>query len=53
MNTLSSKLTALGAALVMNSLTLGAVGFLFEIQSHPNLSVTAFVRAVVAQQWLI
>jgi hypothetical protein len=52
MNTLSSKLTAFAAALVMNSLIMGAVGFLFEIQSHPQLTVVAFVRALVAQQWL-
>jgi hypothetical protein len=53
MNTLSSKLTALAAALVMNSLIMGAVGFLFEIQSHPSLSVMAFARSVVTQKWLI
>jgi hypothetical protein len=35
MNTLSSKLTALAAALLMNGLIMGAVGYLFEIQSHP------------------
>jgi preprotein translocase subunit Sss1 len=34
MNTLSSKLTALIAAVVMNGLIMGAVGFLFEIQSR-------------------
>jgi hypothetical protein len=38
MNALSSKLTALAAALVMNSLIMGAVGFLFELQAHPHLS---------------
>lgn len=53
MTTLSSKLTAFAAALVMNSLIMGAVGFLFEIQSHPNMSVISFARAVVAHQWLI
>jgi hypothetical protein len=51
MNTLTSKLTAFAAAIVMNSLILGAVGFLFEIQSHPQLSVLSFVRPLVAQ-WL-
>jgi hypothetical protein len=51
MNTLSSKLTAFGAALVMNSLIMGAVGFLFELQSHPHLVSVA--KAVVAHQWLI
>lgn len=38
MNTLTSKLTALAAAIVMNSLIMGAVGFLFELQSHSLLS---------------
>lgn len=49
MNTLSSKLSALAAALVMNSLIMGAVGFLFELQSHPHL--VAVARAVAAHQW--
>jgi hypothetical protein len=51
MNTLSSKLTALAAALVMNGLIMGAVGYLFEIQSHPHMSVVSFARQVVAHQW--
>jgi hypothetical protein len=37
MNSLSSKLTALAAAVVMNGLIMGAVGFLFEIQSHVSV----------------
>ncbi len=52
MNTLSTKLSALAAALLMNSLIIGAVGYLFELQSHPQLSVVAFAKAVVAHQWL-
>jgi hypothetical protein len=52
MNTLSSKLTALAATLLMNSLIMGAVGYLFEIQSHPHMSVISFAKAVVAHQWL-
>jgi hypothetical protein len=51
MNTLSSKFTALAAALVMNSLIMGAVGYLFEIQSHPHTSVLSFARQVAAHQW--
>jgi hypothetical protein len=39
MNTLSSKLTAFAAALMVNGLVLGAVGYLFEIQSHPHMSM--------------
>ena len=38
MNTLTSKLTAFAAAIVMNGLLMGAVGFLFELQSHSLLS---------------
>jgi hypothetical protein len=53
MNTLSSKLATFVAALVVNSVIMGALGFLFEIQSHPHMSVMSFAKAVVAQQWLI
>jgi hypothetical protein len=53
MNTLTTKLTAFTAALVMNSLIMGALGFLFEIQSHPNMSVVSFAKAVAAHQWFI
>lgn len=53
MNTLSSKFTALLAAAVMNSLIMGAVGYLFEIQSHPHMSVIAFARQVATHQWFI
>ena len=51
MNTISSKFTALAAALLMTSLTMGALGYLFEIQSHPELSVISFARKIVAYQW--
>jgi hypothetical protein len=53
MSSLSSKLTALAAALVMNSLIMGAVGFLFELQSRPHLTVLSFARQLVTHQWLI
>jgi hypothetical protein len=53
MNTLTTKLTAFAAALVMNSLIMGAVGLLFEIQSHPNMSAISFAKAVAAHQWFI
>jgi hypothetical protein len=51
MNTLSSKLTALAAALVMNTLIMGAVGFLFELQSHPH--VVSFAAAAATHQWVV
>ena len=52
LNTVSSKLTAFAAALAMNGLVLGGLGYLFALQSHPNISAIAFARAVVAHQWL-
>jgi hypothetical protein len=52
MNTLSSKLTAFAAALAVNGLILGALGYLFALQSHPNLSAIATTKAVVTHQWL-
>jgi hypothetical protein len=51
MTTLSSKLTALAIALAVNSLIMGAVGYLFEIQSHPHLSVISFAHKLAAHQW--
>jgi hypothetical protein len=53
MNTLSSKLTAFAAALLVNGLVMGAVGYLFEVQSHPHMSVISFAREVVTHRWLI
>jgi hypothetical protein len=52
MNTLSSKLTAFAAALAMNGLVFGALGYLFAVQSHLNISAIAFVKTGVAHQWL-
>jgi hypothetical protein len=51
-NTLSSKLAALAATLSINGLVMGAVGYLFELQSHPHMSVISFARQVAAHQWL-
>jgi hypothetical protein len=53
MNSLSSKLTSLAAALVVNGLLMGAVGFLFEIQSQPHLSVMSFARELATHPWFI
>jgi hypothetical protein len=52
LNTLSSKLTAFAAALAMNGLVFGALGYLFVLQSHPNMSAISFAKAVVAHQGL-
>jgi hypothetical protein len=53
MNTLSSRLTALAASLLVNSMIMGAVGYLFALQSHPHLSAISFARQVATHQWLI
>jgi hypothetical protein len=52
MNTLSTKLTAFAAALLMNCLVMGALGYLFVLQSDTNISAIAFAKAVVAHQAL-
>ena len=52
MNTFTSKLTTFAAALAVNSVIMGAVGYLFALQGHPHLSAISFARAVVAHQWL-
>ena len=52
MNTLSSKLAAFTAALVMNGFVLGALGYFFALQSDPNMSAIAFAKAVVTHQGL-
>jgi len=51
--TISSKFAALAMALAMNSLIMGTLGYLFEVQSHPHLSVISFARQLAAYQWLI
>jgi len=51
--TISSKLAAVTIALAMNSLIMGAVGYLFEIQSHPHMSVISFARQLATHQWFI
>jgi hypothetical protein len=53
MNALSSKLTAVAATLIVNGLVMGAAGYLFELQSHPHMSVISFAKAAVAHQWVI
>jgi hypothetical protein len=51
--TISSKFAALAIAVAMNSLIMGAVGYLFEIQSHPHMSVISFARQLAMHQWFI
>jgi hypothetical protein len=51
-NTLTTKLTAFAAALMVNGLVFGAVGYLFAQQAQPRLPAIAFAHKVVAHQWL-
>jgi hypothetical protein len=53
MNTIFSKLAAVVAALIANGLVMGAVGYLFELQSHSHLSVVAFAQKIAAHPWII
>jgi hypothetical protein len=52
MNTLSTKLASFVAALAMNGFVFGALGYLFVLQSRPNMSAIAFAKAIVVHQWL-
>lgn len=52
LNALSTKLTAFAAALMMNGLVMGALGYLFVLQSDPTMSAISFAKAVVAHQGL-
>jgi hypothetical protein len=53
MNTLSSKLTAFAAAVLMNGMIMGAVGYLFALQSHPHLSAIAFAGQLTTHRLFI
>jgi hypothetical protein len=52
LNTLSTKLAAFAAALLMNGLVMGALGYLFVLQSVPTMSAIAYAKAVVGHQGL-
>jgi hypothetical protein len=52
MNTLTTKLTTLAAAVLMNGVIMTAVGYLFALQAQPHMSAIAFARQVVAHKWL-
>jgi hypothetical protein len=52
MNTLSSKLAAFAAALAMNGLVLGGLGYCFALQSNTPMTTIALAKAIAAHQWL-
>jgi hypothetical protein len=54
MNTrISSKLAALAIALMMNSLIIGGVAFLFDAQTQPHPAVLTFAKQMAAFKWVI
>jgi hypothetical protein len=54
MNTrISSKLAALAIALLMNSLIIGGVAYLFDAQTQQHVSAISFAKRLAAFQWLI
>jgi hypothetical protein len=54
MNTrISSKLAALAIALMMNSLLIGGIAYLFDAQTQQHLSVLTFAKQMAAFQWVI
>jgi hypothetical protein len=54
MNTrISSKLAALAIALMMNSLILGGVAYLFDVQAEQHLTLLSLVKQIAAFQGLI
>jgi hypothetical protein len=54
MNTrMSTKLTALAIALMMNGFIIGGVAYLFDAQTQQHLSVISFAKQLAAFQWLI
>jgi hypothetical protein len=54
MNTrISSKLAALAIALMMNSLIIGGVAYLFDAQTQQHASLISVARQIATFQWLI
>jgi hypothetical protein len=54
MNTkISAKLGALAIALMMNTLIIGGVAYLFDAQTQPHLTMLSFARQLAQFQWLI
>jgi hypothetical protein len=51
MSAISSRLTSIVAAVLVNGMIMAAVGYLFALQSHPHLSAISFAEEVVAHRW--
>ena len=54
MNTrISSKLAALAIALMLNTVILGGVAYLFDAQTYPYATLISLAKQIAAFQWLI
>ncbi|HEX3951895.1 MAG TPA: hypothetical protein VHW95_18750 [Steroidobacteraceae bacterium] len=54
MNTrISAKLAAFAIALIMNSMIIGGVAYLFDAQTQQHLTVISFAKQLARFQWLI
>ena len=54
MNTgISAKLAALAVALMMNSLIIGGVAYLFDAQTQQHPTLISFAKQLAHFQWLI
>jgi hypothetical protein len=54
MNTqISSKLTAFAIALMLNTVILCGVGFLFNAQAHANSAAISLAQQTCTYRWLI
>jgi hypothetical protein len=51
MNAISSRLTILVAAVLVNGMIMAAVGYCFSLQAHPHLSAIAFAKEVIEHRW--
>jgi hypothetical protein len=49
----SSKLAALAIALMMNSLIMGGVAYLFDAQTHQFVAAPSFAKQMAAFKWVI
>ena len=52
MDTLTTKLAALGGTLFMNTLVMDAVAYCFALQPNTSMTAVALAKAVATQQGL-
>jgi hypothetical protein len=52
-NRISAKLAALAIALMMNTLIIGGVAYLFDAQTQQHPTVLSFAKQLAQFQWVI